>query len=46
MRLGGEETLTYSFVCRPRAEMFNIVSNDHGRTQKSHFSVLDRKYPF
>ena len=23
---------------------FNIVSNDHGRTQKCDFSVLDSKY--
>ena len=25
--------------------LFNIVCNDHGRTQRSDFSVLDLKYP-
>ena len=30
----------------PRAEKFNIVSNDHGRTYKCDFSVFERKYPF
>ena len=30
----------------PSAEKFTIVSNDHGRTQKCYFSVLDGKYPF
>ena len=30
----------------PHAEKFSIVRNDHGRTQKCGFSVLDRKYPF
>ena len=29
----------------PRAEKFNIVINDHGRTQKCNFSFLDCKYP-
>ena len=29
-----------------RAEKFNIVSNDHGRTRKCDFPVSDRKYPF
>ena len=29
-----------------RAEKFNVVSNDHGRTQNCDFSFLDRKYPF
>ena len=28
------------------ADLFYIVSNDHGRTQNSDFPVLDRKYPF
>ena len=28
----------------PRAEKFDIVSNDHGFTQKCDFSVLDQKY--
>ena len=28
------------------AEMFNIVINGQGRTQKCNFSVLDRKYHF
>ena len=32
-------------VC-PRAEKFNIVSKDHGRTHKCDFFVFDRKYPF
>ena len=27
-------------------EKFNVVSNDHGRTQKCDFPVLDPKYPF
>ena len=27
-------------------EKFNIVSNDHGRTQKYDFSVINQKYPF
>ena len=26
--------------------LINIVTNDHGRTQKHNFSVLDRKYRF
>ena len=30
----------------PRAEKFNIVSNDHGRTHKHDFSVFERKFPF
>ena len=30
----------------PRAEKFNIVSNDHGRTHKYNFSVFNRKSPF
>ena len=30
----------------PRAEKFNIVSNDHGCTLKCNFSVFVRKYPF
>ena len=29
-----------------RAEMFNIVSIDHGRTHKCDFSVFNRKFPF
>ena len=45
-RLEGEETLKYRFAYRPRAEKLIIVSNDHGRTQKCYFSVLDWKYPF
>ena len=27
-----------------RAEKFNVVSNDHGRTQKYDFFILDREY--
>ena len=30
----------------PCAEKFNIVRNDHGRTLKCDFLVLNRKYPF
>ena len=33
-------------VCRSRAEKFNIVSNDHGRSHKCDISVSDRKYHF
>ena len=35
-------------LCRsaPVWKKFNIVSNDHGRTKKCDFPVLDRKYPF
>ena len=29
-----------------RSENFNIVSNDHGNTQKCDFSILDKKYAF
>ena len=46
LRLEGEEALKRRCVCHPRAEKFNIVSNDHGRTQKCDFSDLGRKYPF
>ena len=30
----------------PRAEKFNVVSNDHGRTHKCNLSVVDQKCPF
>ena len=30
----------------PRAEKFNIVNNDHGRTYKCNFSVSDWKFLF
>ena len=30
----------------PRTGQFNIVSNDHGRTLKCNFSILDQKYHF
>ena len=30
----------------PLAEKFNIVSNDHGHTQRCEFSVLDRNHLF
>ena len=33
-------------VCRPRSEKFNIVSNDHGRTQKCDFCVSVYKTNF
>ena len=46
LRLEGEEALKYSYVCRHRGEKFNIVSNNHGRTQNCDFSVIDRKYSF
>ena len=46
LRLAGEETLKYRCICRPRAEKFNLVSNDDGGTRKCDFSVLDRKYHF
>ena len=32
--------------CRPRAERFDIVSNDHGRIQNCNFSVSDQKCRF
>ena len=28
----------------PRAEKFNIVSNNHGRTHKCDFSIFDRRF--
>ena len=31
---------------RPRAEKFNIVSNDYRRSHKCDFSIFDRKWPF
>ena len=37
--LEGEVTLKYRCVCRPCSEKFNIVSNNHGRTQKCDFCV-------
>ena len=46
LRLKGEKTLKWPCVCWPRVEKFDIVSNDHGRTQNYSFSVLDQKYPF
>ena len=30
----------------PRAEKFNVVNNDHGRTHKCDFSVFHQKFPF
>ena len=30
----------------PRAEKFNILSNNHGRRHKCNFSVFDRKFLF
>ena len=30
----------------PRAEKFNIVSQNHGRTHKCDFYVFDQKFPF
>ena len=46
LRLNREETLKYRCVCRPPAEKFHIVSNDHVRTHKCDFSVSNREYPF
>ena len=47
LRLEGEEALKYLFVSvGSRAEKFNIVSNDHGRTHKCDVSVFDWKFPF
>ena len=46
LRLGGEKTLTCCCIIGSRAEKLNIVSNDHGHTEKCDFSVLDHKYPF
>ena len=45
-RLEGKKTLRYRCFVGPRAEKFNIVSNDHGRTHKYNFSVFNRKSPF
>ena len=44
-RLEGEETLKCRCISL-RVEIINIVSNNHGRTQKSDFSVLDWKFSF
>ena len=30
----------------PCVEKFNVVINEHGRTEKWDFSVLDQKYPY
>ena len=38
-RLEGVETLKYRCVRLPHLEKFNIVSNDHGRTQKCDFCI-------
>ena len=46
LRLEGKETLNAVVSAGPCADRFNIVSNDHGRTQKCDFFVLDRKFPF
>ena len=46
LQLKGEETLNTVVSVGPRAEKFNIVSNDHGRTQNCDFSVFAWKYPF
>ena len=41
-----EEALKNRCVCDTRAEKFNIVSNNHGRTRKCDFSVSNCKYRF
>ena len=46
LRPEGEETVECRYVCRPQAENFDILSDDHGRTRKCDFSVFSRKYPF
>ena len=46
LRLERVETLKYCCVCRPLSEKFNIVSNNHGRTQKCNFGVLVCKTNF
>ena len=46
LQLGRVETLKYRCGCRPRSEKFNIVSNDHGRTQKRDFCVSVGKTNF
>ena len=46
LRLEGKETLnTVASVC-PHLEKFNIVSNDHGHTQKYDFCILVCKTNF
>ena len=39
LRLEGEESLNTVMSVGPSSEKFNIVSNDHGRTQKCDFCV-------
>ena len=46
LRLQGEGTLKYRLSVGPRLEKFNIVSNDHGRTQKCDFCVSVCKTDF
>ena len=46
LRLEGEETLKCRSLSLPRAERFNLVSSDHGRTQKCDFSISDWKCHF
>ena len=46
LRLEGEETLKYRLSVGPPSKKFNIVSNDHGRTQKCDFCVSVGKTNF
>ena len=46
LQIEGEEALKNRCVCDTRAEKFNIISNNHGRTRKCNFSVSDCKYRF
>ena len=46
LRLEGVETLKYRMSVGPCSESFNIVSNDHGRTQKCDFCVSVDKTNF
>ena len=43
-RLEGKATSNVSVG--PRAVKFNVVWNNHGRTQKWDYSAFDQKYPF
>ena len=45
-QIEGEETLKCRCVCQPPCGKFNVISKDHGRTQKFDFSVFNGKYPF
>ena len=44
--VSSKHALKYRSVCWTRLEKFNIVSNNHGRTQKCNFCVSVRKSNF